>query len=286
MLQEICIDVSIIDDDKFEDAELFLVSLGVSEAIRSVVSIHIAETSITIVDEDQVRLSLTEESRTLAESAGEFEVCVQLSGLTEKTIPYQLEVTPLEGMLTGVIIIMTAPFLLVGASGADFRFTATAQSQFLPAATALQTQCHTLVIVDDAILEDTERLQAVLTPPVGVARLQVGVTRMSVAINDDDSVRVGFTRTEHVVDEEGTAEARTLSMCVHMTGEIEREVFVSVASQPGTANGETSIARHATREPNIHAGPLMIMQLETLLLSVNPSHSHLGLAWSELSVSM
>ena len=97
MLQDICIDVSVADDSLFEDVETFTISLGVSEDTRRAVSIHIGEATIAIVDNDQVSLSLTAESMTLAESTGTFEVCVQLSGQTEKTIPYQLSVTSLEG---------------------------------------------------------------------------------------------------------------------------------------------------------------------------------------------
>ena len=76
-----------------------------------------------------------------------------------------------------------------------------------------------------------------MTPPPPV----VGVARMGVAIIDDDHVTIGFTRTEHVVDEDGTAEVRTLNMCVQMTGEIERQVSVSATSTPGTASGKDFI---------------------------------------------
>ena len=95
--QVICIDVSVVDDSTFEDAETFTISLEVSEEVRSAVSIHIGEATIAIVDDDQVTLSLAAESRNLAESAGTFEVCVMLNGQTEKTIPYELSVAPLEG---------------------------------------------------------------------------------------------------------------------------------------------------------------------------------------------
>lgn len=78
-----------------------------------------------------------------------------------------------------------------------------------------------------------------LIAPVGVARVQVGVTEMRVAITDNDEVRVGFTETEFEVLEDGLEEEeRTIQVCVKMEGEIEREVGVSVASQSGSADSE------------------------------------------------
>ena len=97
MLQEICINVSIVDDSVFEDAETFRVSLRVDQVVRSAVSIHNGETAITILDNDNVRLSLAAASRTVPESIGTVEVCVQLNGQTQKPIPYQLTVIPDEG---------------------------------------------------------------------------------------------------------------------------------------------------------------------------------------------
>lgn len=120
--------------------------------------------------------------------------------------------------------------------GSDFHFSAESQSQFVPSSEAEQSHCHEIAIEDDAILENTEHLEAVLAPPVGVPRLLVGVVRMQVVITDDDTVRVGFTQSQHTVDEDGTDEERALDVCTHMTGEIEREVSVLVTSQPGTAS--------------------------------------------------
>lgn len=123
--------------------------------------------------------------------------------------------------------------------GSDIHFAVAPLSRFLPTSPeALQTQCHQVSVVDDAILESTEHFEAVLVPPVGVARVLVGVSRVRFAIADNDMVTVGFTQTQFTVNEDGTKDERTVNVCVQMTGEIEREVSVSVISQPGSADGE------------------------------------------------
>lgn len=97
MIQEMCIDVSIVDDTSYEDVETFMVFLRVSDDVRSAVSINIEEATFAIVDDDQVTLSLASGNRTLAENSGTFEVCVELSGQTEVTIPYEISVESSEG---------------------------------------------------------------------------------------------------------------------------------------------------------------------------------------------
>lgn len=93
-MQQICVNVSVIDDSTLEDDEIFTVSLQVANAA---VSIHIRQTTITIVDNDSITLALTTNQTALVESVGVVEVCVEMTGVTEKIISYQLEVTPLEG---------------------------------------------------------------------------------------------------------------------------------------------------------------------------------------------
>ena len=92
--QLICVNFSLIDDSIFEDNETFLVSMRVH---HSAVSIHIRETTITILDDDHVTLAFTISEDTVAENVGVYDVCVQLSGPTAKVIPYQLEIRPVDG---------------------------------------------------------------------------------------------------------------------------------------------------------------------------------------------
>ena len=92
--------------------------------------------------------------------------------------------------------------------------------------------------MDDAILENTEHFEVRLIPPVGVARVLVGVVRTQVAITDNDEVRIGFAESAFEVDEDGDEEERRLEVCVELEGEIERAVGVGVSSVSGTADGE------------------------------------------------
>ena len=91
--------ISVRDDFIFEDSEIFNVSL---RAEHDGISIHIRETAVTILDNDQVLISLDSNGldsneTSLSESTGALDLCVQLTGLIEKNIPYQIEVTPIEG---------------------------------------------------------------------------------------------------------------------------------------------------------------------------------------------
>lgn len=86
--------ISVVDDAIFEDEEIFVISLQVE---HSGVSIHIRQTTVTILDNDQVLIGLATNETTLDESAGALNLCVFLTGQTEKNVPYQIEVTPIEG---------------------------------------------------------------------------------------------------------------------------------------------------------------------------------------------
>lgn len=127
--------------------------------------------------------------------------------------------------------------------GSDFNFTTDPLTHFppTPLGGSLQVQCQPISIQDDAILENTEHFEVLLIVPVGAPRVLGGTSRMRVAITDNDMVEVGFTRTEIEVDEDASEEERRAEVCVQMVGEIEKEVSVSVRSQPGSADGECNL---------------------------------------------
>lgn len=50
----------------------------------------------------------------------------------------------------------------------------------------------------------------------------------------NSAVIVGFTTEEHTISEAETK----VTICANLSGEIEREVFVTVDVQPGTAQGQ------------------------------------------------
>ena len=151
--------------------------------------------------------------------------------------------------------------------GADFLFTS-ASSSFPPTSSTSTSQCHQVTILDDAVLENTEHLEAELTAPGGIARVSIGTSVVRAAIIDDDSVIVGFSQTDFTVDEDEPQEL-SVRVCVEMTGEIEREVSVSVASEHGSADGE---CENAKLEPHSSESFLLLLhQVQTLLLLVKSS---------------
>lgn len=95
--------ISVVDDFIFEDEESFVISLEVEHS--SGVSVHIRQTTVTILDNDQVLISLTANQTTLAEDAGALDLCVHLTGQTEKNVTYQIEITPVEGWFSAAIFL-------------------------------------------------------------------------------------------------------------------------------------------------------------------------------------
>ena len=94
MVQEMCVNVSLVDDSIFEDDESFVVSLHVE---HSAVSIHIQETTVTIEDNDQVTVSFLANETSIPESIGVWQLCVQLTGQTERSVPYQVDISQRDG---------------------------------------------------------------------------------------------------------------------------------------------------------------------------------------------
>lgn len=89
-----CVHISVISDSIFEDDESFVISLLVE---HGGVSIHIRQTVVTVLDNDQVLIGLTANETTLAENAGVLSLCILLTGQTEKNVSYQIDVTPIDG---------------------------------------------------------------------------------------------------------------------------------------------------------------------------------------------
>ena len=107
MVQEMCVNISVVEDSVFEGEESFRVSL---RSAHSAVVVLTGESIITIQDNDQVTLSLDVEEAAVSEGVGVWEACVLLSGSTEKTIPYQLQLLPMEGNVYAVYIHKTTNY--------------------------------------------------------------------------------------------------------------------------------------------------------------------------------
>ena len=88
--------VSVTDDDKFEEDEKFLMVLSVQG--RVAVSIHIPVQEVTIRDNDHVTLALSMASpSSVEEGEGAVRVCANLTGATERNVSYSLHAIDMEG---------------------------------------------------------------------------------------------------------------------------------------------------------------------------------------------
>lgn len=94
-MQELCAEVSVLDDQVFEEDESFLVSLQVD---HSGVSKDIQQTTVTVLDNDLVTIGLTTNQTSVPESVGVVSLCVRLTGLTERNVSYNMQVTSVEGL--------------------------------------------------------------------------------------------------------------------------------------------------------------------------------------------
>jgi len=70
---------------------------------------------------------------------------------------------------------------------------------------------------------------------VGMARVSVRISSETVSITDDDSVTVGFNQTQFTVTED---DPEAVSVCVHLTGELERNISLAIESEAGSANSQ------------------------------------------------
>ena len=99
--------------------------------------------------------------------------------------------------------------------------------------TGLTTECVSIPLNDDEILEDTETFQVVMTSQDS----GVHTTAHSVAdvfILDNDGVRMGIQEREYEIGES----QGTLSLCVELTGRIAKNVIVHLSTESDTATGE------------------------------------------------
>lgn len=89
--QEICHNLTLLEDNVFEDAETLSVSMDVS---HQRVSIHINRATVVVRDNEEVTLSFTTREMSVLENVGQMEACVELLGSTEKAITYDVHTQP------------------------------------------------------------------------------------------------------------------------------------------------------------------------------------------------
>ena len=110
---------------------------------------------------------------------------------------------------------------------ADYTFTDPVSLLF-PPSNGLGRQCTMVGIVNDQILEPVEQFELVAASDG--PRVSVTQNTSTVTIIDNDSVSVGFVNLSFNVSEDVEIE-RSVSLCVGLTGEIEKNVSVTVATE-------------------------------------------------------
>lgn len=86
-----CVRIEISNDTLLEDTESFDVELASSDS-----TVHITQgvSRVYIIDDDQVRVGLTERRVTVAEDSQYVPICVDLVGRTQESIEVVLETRP------------------------------------------------------------------------------------------------------------------------------------------------------------------------------------------------
>ena len=89
----VCTSIGITNDDVVEDTEQFLVFLtAADEALQT--PADTSPVSVTVVDNDRVRISLEREELSVEEEEGQVEMCVRLTGVIEKNVAVSLSPVP------------------------------------------------------------------------------------------------------------------------------------------------------------------------------------------------
>ena len=199
-----------------EGDENFRVLLTASD---SFVRINISEMTVSISDSDNVSVNFDHSVYSVNEEEGEMTVCVELGAEVEREVSVRLTTSDATAY-----------------SSSDFTQVDTELSFQPQNATRL---CMGIPIENDDILEDEEYfLLSMLTADkalyTGNDEAAGKNSTVVVTVTDNDSVSVGLVVSEHSVEEEGGE----VEVCVLLMGLIERDVMVTLFTEPGTAYGE------------------------------------------------
>lgn len=116
---------------------------------------------------------------------------------------------------------------------------------FPPSSDTRQSICIDFHLIDDEVLESVESF--FVTIVVAVPRVNVGLDTATVRLVDDDGVYVGLTQSVYTVDENGPeGRGGIVDVCVQMRGVIERDVTISLLTEPGDADGEILLSYTCT----------------------------------------
>jgi hypothetical protein len=203
--------IPLVNDDVMEADEEFTLTLTVADGTQGVNIASPATASVTITDDDEVTVSLSQSSYVVSEEDGEVTLQLVKSGETE---------LPVEVLLSTVTGTASAP--------GDF----TAVSDRVITFSAQQTSLTTTVnLMDDIIAEDEESFFVSLSIPATQGGVGIGQAQATITVRDRDTVIVRLGSTAYTWSE-GDGE---VAVVIEKIGSNERVISASLQAEPMTA---------------------------------------------------
>ena len=214
--QTTCVSFFVLNDAIVEDTELFRVLLTASD---SFIRINVSEMTISIKDSDNVSVNFDHSVYSVSEDDEEMSICVELGAEVERSVSVRLTTSDATAY-----------------SPSDFTSVDVVLS-FQPQNTT--RMCTAIPIENDNIVEDEEYfLLSMLTVDKALYTNSSEGTRnrstVVVTVTDTDRVNVSLELLEQSVEEEDGE----VEVCVLLVGLIEKDIAVTLSTEPGTAHGE------------------------------------------------
>ncbi|CAI8022690.1 Endothelin-converting enzyme 1 [Geodia barretti] len=212
--------IPLVNDDVMEADEEFTLTLTVADGTQGVNIASPATASVTITDDDEVTVSLSQSSYVVSEEDGEVTLQLVKSGETE---------LPVEVLLSTVTGTASAP--------GDF----TAVSDRVITFSAQQTSLTTTVnLMDDIIAEDEESFFVSLSIPATQGGVGIGQAQATITVRDRDTVIVRLGSTAYTWSE-GDGE---VAVVIEKIGSNERVISASLQAEPMTALGKINVTHY------------------------------------------
>jgi hypothetical protein len=176
---EVCVDICIENDSVAEQTESFVVSLERTPDLHRRIILHPTEGTIVINDDDEIIIGLYNEPGEVLESVGEVEVCV---------IVFMPQL-PCPIMYPFAINIFTTD----DTARSDEHYIEPDAVLMFPV--CVTKQCKNITIIDDLTYEKAKSFIVSMEEPTSLTSHTLNPRQLSITINDDDEVTIGFEYT-------------------------------------------------------------------------------------------
>lgn len=212
----IAVTVPLLDDELFEQTEVFDVQLTLSSGDISPSSV--LEAAVTIADDDPTPFLIISDVSVL-ENAPFIDVVVTRHGATSENLAFQVITTDGTATSSGVV---------PGASD----FSPTNATATISMGSAAESITMRIGIYDDSVFEDSEQFSAAVAMQFGTISVADSDLNATVTINNDDAQPVVSVADVSVSEGGGTA-----SVTIALSGSADTPVSVQYASGDVTAIG-------------------------------------------------